>query len=74
MLLEPGFADGATIVHLTHTTLVAEALCGEKVVWHGEPDGALICPDCDELARFAETDHAAWLAEAQVAPTLGLAA
>ena len=38
MLLEPGYAEGTRVVHLTHTTLVVEALCGEQAELHGEPD------------------------------------
>jgi hypothetical protein len=50
-------------VHLTHTTLVCEALCGEEepVVWDGEPDAAVICSACDELARALGLDPAAWM-------------
>ena len=74
MLLEPAHAEGTRVVHLTHTTLVVEALCGEPADLHGEPDLAVLCDDCLEHARalgFPET--AAWCCEglALVAAELG---
>ena len=51
MLLEPGYAEGTRVVHLTHTTLVVEALCGEQAELHGEPDLAVLCDECLEHAR-----------------------
>ena len=48
MLLEPGYAEGTRVVHLTHTTLVVEALCGEQAELHGEPDLAVLCDECLE--------------------------
>lgn len=55
MRLTPGYVDGAWTVHLTHTSLVHEALCGAVVDCDGEPDGARICLECAERARAHET-------------------
>ena len=51
MVLEPAHAEGTRVVHLTHTTLVVEALCGEQAELHGEPDLAVLCDECLEHAR-----------------------
>jgi hypothetical protein len=75
MVLEPAHAEGAHVVHLTHTTLVVEALCGEQADLHGEPDLPLICDECLELARALgvfDVEH--WTVEAQVDVQLPLAA
>ena len=42
------------IVHFAGP-LVAEALCGEAVGFHGEPDIAVVCDDC--LAEALEAGH-----------------
>lgn len=55
MRLTPGYLDGAWTVHLTHTSLVHEALCGALVDCDGEPDGARICLECAELSLAHET-------------------
>ena len=58
MRIETGFADGSAIVHLTHTALVADALCGEAVAFSGLPDLAVICDECSRLAGAAAVDLA----------------
>jgi hypothetical protein len=75
-MLEPGYAEGTRGVHLTHTTLVVEALCGEPVVLHGEPDLGLIlmCDECLELARARGADPSVWVTEVEVEMRLRLAA
>jgi hypothetical protein len=51
VILRPGHVDGERIVHLTHTSIVVEALCGVVVDSDGEPDLAVICDACLELAE-----------------------
>lgn len=53
MAFQPGYLGEERIVHLTTTTLVAEALCGTTVDADGEPDLALLCEECDRLAAAA---------------------
>ena len=61
MRLVPGYVDGSVIVHLTHTTLSDEALCGEAVVdVDGEPDLAIVCEECDRIGREAGRDQDEW--------------
>jgi hypothetical protein len=68
MRLVPGYVDGSAIVHLTHTTLSDEALCGEAVVdVDGEPDLAIVCEECDRIGR--EVGQREW---ARVSRTLTL--
>ena len=50
MRIETGFDDGSAIVHLT-TALVADALCGEAVVFSGLPDLAVICDEWQPSRR-----------------------
>jgi hypothetical protein len=63
MRLEAGFAQGSSVVHLTHTTLSLDALCGhdEPIGFHGEPDLAVICEDCDRIGRELAGDPAGWM-------------
>ena len=74
MLLEPAHAEGTRVVHLTHTTLVVEALCGEPADLHGEPDLAVFCNDCLEHARALGVDIQVWVTEVQIDVQLPLAA
>ena len=74
MLLEPGYAEGTRVVHLTHTTLVVEALCGEPAGLHGEPDLAVLCDECLEHARALGIDIEVWVTEVQIDVQLPLAA
>ena len=74
MLLEPAHAGGTRVVHLTHTTLVVEALCGEPVDLHGEPDLAVLCDDCLEHAQALGVDVEIWITEIQIDVQLPLAA
>ena len=74
MLLQPGHCEGGPTVHLTHTSLFNEGLCGEAVALDGEPDLAVICVDCLELARAAGIDVSTWVADVDVTVTLQLAA
>ena len=53
MAFQPGYLGEERIVHLTISTLVAEALCGTTVDADGEPDLALLCEECDRLATAA---------------------
>ena len=70
MRLVPGYVDGFAIVHLTHTTLSDEALCGEAVVdVEGEPDLATVCEECDRIGRKVGQDQDEW---ARVSRTLTL--
>jgi hypothetical protein len=49
-----GHASGSRIVHLTHTSLVADALCGEIGIDRlGEPDLAIVCEECAAAAASA---------------------
>ena len=55
--LEIGFVEGSAIVHLTRTSLVSHALCGEdSIAFHGEPDLAVMCEECDWLGRELHGD------------------
>ena len=46
----------------THTSLVSDALCGEESIgFHGEPELAVICDECDRLGRELDGDHEAWM-------------
>ncbi len=74
MLLHAGHVDGTRIVHLTHTRLCAEGLCGETVELDGEPDLALICDECLELAVVAGVDVTVWVALPETSPAELLAA
>lgn len=60
MLLVTAHTDGLAIVHLTHTTLVHEGICGESVTHHGEPDVATICEACLALALALGEDVSLW--------------
>jgi hypothetical protein len=56
-----GHSSSSRIVHLTETTLVSDALCGETGIDRlGEPDLATICDACDALATAAGGDPATW--------------
>ena len=74
MLLEPGYAEGTRVVHLTHTTLIVEALCGEPAGLHGEPDLAVLCDECLEHASALGIDIEVWVTEVQIDVQLPLAA
>lgn len=74
MQLQPGHAEDSRIVHLTHTSLVVEALCGEDIRFHGEPDVAVICVECLEFADSHGIDATAWSRETLVTVRLPLAA
>ena len=56
MLLGSGYVNGARVVHLTHTTLLVEGLCGEAVGFDGSPDLGVICEECLEAALAAGAD------------------
>jgi hypothetical protein len=74
MLLEPGYAEGTRVVHLTHTTLVVEALCGASAGLHGEPDQPVLCDDCLEHARVLGVDVEVRVTEVRIDVHLPLAA
>ena len=74
MVLEPAHAEGTRVVHLTHTTLIVEALCGEPVELHGEPDLAVLCDECLERARALRIDVSVWMTEVEIDVQLPLAA
>ena len=61
-MFHPAHVDGSRVVHLTRTTLLVEALCGEIVALDGRPDPAVICDECDLLAREAGGDAESWVA------------
>ena len=72
MRLEPGHRDGHRVVHLTHTTLFAEALCGEAAIdCLGTPDLVVLCEECDRIGRDGGEERAQW---AYVARSLTLVA
>lgn len=74
MLLVTAHSDGLTIVHLTHTTLVHEGICGELVTHHGEPDLATICEDCLAAALSLGKDVSMWYRIAEEPTELRIAA
>jgi hypothetical protein len=74
MQLHPGHSQGSRTVHLTHTTLVVEGLCGESVGFHGEPDLAVVCVDCLEVAASFGIDVSFRSDESRVVVHLPVAA
>ena len=66
MLLASAHAEGMRVVHVTHTTLVLEALCGEQVAFHDEPELSVVCDECLELARALGADLETWVSGAGV--------
>ncbi len=59
--LYAGHVKTSRIVHLTQASFLTEAVCGEPVELDGEPDLAVICEDCDRLAREGGGDPDAWI-------------
>jgi hypothetical protein len=60
--VEAGYTEGSAVVHLTHTSLVSHALCGEESIgFQGEPELAVICDDCDRIGRELGHDPEAWM-------------
>lgn len=57
----PGHLDGTRVVHLTTRSFLLEAVCGVSVELDGEPDGAVICEECDALAAEAGGDPTLWV-------------
>jgi len=74
MQLAAGHNESSSTLHLTHTSLLAEALCGEEVSHHGEPELALICERCLAEADAAGADVSLWLERVEVVLPLPLAA
>ena len=74
MQLHAGHSGGSRTVHLTHTTLVVEALCGESIGFHGEPDLAVVCVECLEVAVSFDIDVSGWSGESLVVVHFPLAA
>lgn len=68
MLLQPGYLDDAHVVHLTHTSIVHEALCGVTVVWHGAPDLSVVCDACLAEALAAHLDAGEWVRAGESEP------
>ena len=60
MLLQPGHIDGDRVVHLTHTTLMVEAVCGEPITHHGQPHDAVACSACFEIVLELGLDATEW--------------
>ena len=58
-----GHVEASRIVHRTQASFLTQALCGEPVGLDGEPDLAVICEDCDRLAREARADPDGWVAD-----------
>ncbi len=46
---DPGYFADSRVVHLTRSSLLTDALCGELLTFHGEPDLAVICEQCNRL-------------------------
>jgi hypothetical protein len=61
MELYAAHVDGSRTVHLTARSFLVESLCGESVSLDGEPDVAVICDECDRLAREAGGDPESWV-------------
>lgn len=76
VVLEPAHVEGTRVVHLTHTTLVVEALCGELTDLHGEPDLPVLCDECVEHARLlgVSIEVEVWVTEVEIDVQLPLAA
>jgi hypothetical protein len=74
VLLVTAHTDGLTVVHLTHTALVHEGICGEPVTHHGEPDLATICDDCLTFALALGEDVSVWYRVAEEPIELRIAA
>jgi hypothetical protein len=58
-----GHVETSMTVHLTQSSFLTEALCGEPVELDGEPDLAVICEDCDRFACEAGGDPDGWVAD-----------
>lgn len=65
---------GTRTLHLSHTTLVVEALCGIDADHHGEPDLATICDHCLEHVVSLGADVSLWFDQATNTQQLPLAA
>jgi len=74
MLLAPCHAAGTRVLHLSHTTLIAEALCGTMVDNDGEPDTPVVCDDCLEQSLARGLDLSLWVRIASRPQELRLAA
>ena len=74
MQLQPAHVAETRIVHLTHTTLVIESLCGEQADIHGEPDLPVLCDECFVIALRAGADVSSWLTDIAGEVVLPLAA
>ncbi len=61
MLLVPCHVEGTRVLHLSHTALVVEALCGIEADAHEAPDLAVICEECLEHALFLGADVGAFV-------------
>lgn len=70
MAFQPGYLGEERVVHLTISTLVAEALCGTTVDADGEPDPALLCEECDRLATAAGPSNVTWRRLVEPVPAL----
>ena len=73
MRLAACHVSGSRTLHLSHTTLVVESLCGMTVDLDGEPDLPVICDECLEHATELGADVGHWF-DAGVTPQLLLAA
>jgi|KBSMisStaDraftv2_1062788.scaffolds.fasta_scaffold2103217_1 hypothetical protein len=74
VLLAACHGAGTRTLHLSHTTLVVEALCGIEADHHGEPDLAMICDQCLEQALLLGADISLWFDQATNRQLLPLAA
>jgi hypothetical protein len=74
VLLAACHVAGTRTLHLSHTTLVVEALCGIEADRHGEPDLAMICEECLEQAVSLGVDISLWFDQATNTLLLPLAA
>ena len=61
------------MLHLSHTRLLAESLCGTTVDLDGEPELPMICDDCLQHATALGADVGQWFDDRDT-PQLLLAA
>jgi len=61
-----GHVESTRVVHLTARSFLVESLCGEAVGLDGDPDVAVICEECHELAVAYGGDPESWVVAVEV--------
>lgn len=69
VLFQSGHVEDDHVVHLTHTTLMVEAICGELITHHGAPHEPVACESCLEIVVELGLDVTEWYCVRPEAPT-----